>query len=61
MQTLEKTAEKNAIKKVSKSEIQTTETPEEIIKKPQRLSYKYVVELEKLPAKIEKLENKTPN
>lgn len=54
----EKSAEKNATKKVSKLEIQTIETPEEIIKKPQRLSYKYVVELEKLPAKIEKLEKR---
>ncbi|MES2676962.1 MAG: ABC-F family ATP-binding cassette domain-containing protein [Pseudomonadota bacterium] len=50
--------EKSAVKTLSKPEFKAIESSEEIIKKPQKLSYKYVVELEKLPAKIEKLENK---
>ncbi len=54
---IEKAAEKN-IKKSVKIENITVEKTAEIAKsKPQRISYKYVVELEKLPAKIEKLEN----
>ena len=41
--------------KVTKIENQIVE---QVKSKPQKLSYKYVVELEKLPQKIEKLENK---
>ncbi len=44
--------------KASTKAVKTIETPIEENKKPQRLSYKYVVELEKLPLKIEKLEKK---
>ena len=49
--------EKSAAKTIAKAESKVIEQ-QNITTKPQRLSYKYVVELEKLPAKIEKLENK---
>ena len=55
---IEKSVIKTALKQEYKQEYKAIENSEEITKKPQRLSYKYVVELEKLPAKIEKLENK---